>query len=153
MIRALLLLSLALPAWAQGQYVLVVPASSKISGVTELIAEAAARPGQLSYGSSGRDSRLAGELFARMTRTRLARAADQPEDAALADLLAGKVSFMFLPVARSAPHVNSGRLRAFAVTGGRAQALPKVPTMAEAGFGGFDEELARLVGEAGRRPE
>jgi tripartite-type tricarboxylate transporter receptor subunit TctC len=39
--------------------------------------------------------------------------------------------------------VTDGKLRAFAVTGDRAAALPKVPTMAEAGFRGFDEEFAR----------
>jgi tripartite-type tricarboxylate transporter receptor subunit TctC len=134
-IRVLLLLSLALPAWAQNQYVLVVPASSKISGVTELILEANAKPGELSYPAGD----AAGELFARMTKTKLT----QVPGAALDDLLRGKISFMFAPVAESAPHVNSGKLRAFAVTGGRAAALPKVPTMAEAGFRGFDEELAR----------
>jgi tripartite-type tricarboxylate transporter receptor subunit TctC len=49
---------------------------------------------------------------------------------------------LFLPVAHSA-QVTDGKLRAFAVTGDRAAALPKVPTMAEAGFRGFDEEFAR----------
>ena len=135
MIRALLLLAFALPAWAQDQYVLVVPASSKISGVTELIAEATARPGELSYPAGD----AAGELFARMTKTKLA----QVPGAALDDLLRGKVSFMFATVESAASHVNSGKLRAFAVTGGRAGALPKVPTMEEAGFRGFDEALAR----------
>ena len=135
MIRALLLFALTLPAWAQNQYVLVVPASSKISGVTELILEASARPGELSYPAGD----AAGELFARMTKTTFT----QVPGAALDDLLRGKVSFMFATVESAASHVNSGKLRAFAVTGGRAAALPKVPTMAEAGFRGFDEELAR----------
>jgi tripartite-type tricarboxylate transporter receptor subunit TctC len=134
-IRALLLCAIALPAWAQNQYVLVVPASSKISGVTELIAEATARPGELSYPAGD----AAGELFARMTKTKLT----QVPGAVLDDLLRDKVSFMFATVESAASHVNSGKLRAFAVTGGRAEALPKVPTMAEAGFRGFDEELAR----------
>ena len=136
MSRALLLLFAALPAWAQSQYVLVVPASSKISGVTELIAEATARPGELSYPAGD----AAGELFARMTKTKLT----QVPGAALDDLLRGKVSFMFATVESAASHVNSGKLRAFAVTGSsHAKALPKVPTMTEAGFRGFDEELAR----------
>jgi len=145
-IRILLLFFLALPAWAQNQYVLVVPAASKISGVTELIAEATVRPYELTYGALGRDSRLAGELFVRMTKTRMKFIAYKPTKAALDGLLEGKLSFMFLPVAH-AQHVESGKLRAFAVTGGRAKALPKVPTMAEAGFRGFDEELARLINE------
>ena len=132
MIRVLLLFFLALTAWAQVQYVLVVPASSQISGVTELIAEATARPGELTYPAGDH----AAELFARMTKTKLT----QVPGATLDDLLRGKLSFMFLPVGL---YVNDGKLRAFAVTGGRVKALPKVPTMAEAGFGGFDEELAR----------
>lgn len=154
MIRFFLLLSLAMPAWAQTQYVLVVPASSKISGITELIAEATARPGEISYGSTGvgGGSHLAGELLARMTRTRLTPVQYKDRAAALADLLDGKLSFMFDTVATSAPHVNGGKLRAFALIGpGRAGALPKVPTMAEAGFGGFEEEFARLVREAGSK--
>lgn len=130
MIRWLLLLC-ASTAWAQ-EYVLVVPASSKISGVTELIAEATARPGELSYPAGD----IAGDLFARMTKTKLTPVPGTGLD----DLLAGKISFMFLPIGL---YVNDGKLRAFAVTGARSRELPKVPTMAEAGFGGFDEELRR----------
>ena len=138
LLRGLLFL-FASTAWAQ-EYVLVVPASSKISGVTELIAEATARPGELSYPAGD----AAGDLLARMTRTRLARVRYQDDRAALDDLLRGKLSFMFASVAAAAPHVDGGRLRAFAVIGPkRAAALPKVPTMAEAGFGGFDEEFRR----------
>ncbi len=134
LLRGLLFL-FASTAWAQ-DYVLVVPASSKISGVTELIAEATARPGELTYPAGD----LAGELFARMTRTQLT----QVPGAGLDDLLRGKLSFMFAGVAAAAPHVDGGKLRAFAVVGPqRAAALPKVPTMAEAGFGGFDREFAR----------
>ncbi|MEA3193060.1 MAG: hypothetical protein QOD26_1393 [Betaproteobacteria bacterium] len=158
MIRLLLFL-FATTAWAQStpsQYVLVVPAASKISGITELIAEATARPGELSYGSTGigGGSHLAGDLLARMTKTRLTPMQYKDRAAALAGLLEGKVSFMFDTVVTSAPHVNGGKLRAFAVIGpARAAALPKVPTMAEAGFGGFEEEFARLSREARRRPQ
>lgn len=152
MIRLLLFL-FASTAWAQ-DYVLVVPTSSKISGVTELIAEATARPGEISYGSSGRGSQLAGGLLARMTRTRMLHVPYNNENEARRDLLDGKLSFMFDTVVTSAPHVNGGKLRAFAVIGpSRAGALPKVPTMAEAGFGGFEEEFARLVREARRKAE
>ena len=134
LLRGLLLL-FASTAWAQ-DYVLVVPASSKISGVTELIAEATARPGELTYPAGD----PAGELFARMTKTKFTPV----PGAALDDLLRGKLTFMFASVAAAAPHVEGGKLRAFAVIGPqRAGALPKVPTMAEAGFGGFDRAFAR----------
>ena len=134
LLRSLLAL-FAATAWAQ-DYVLVVPASSKISGVTELIAEATARPGELTYPAGD----PAGELFARMTKTKFTPV----PGAALDDLLRGKLTFMFASVAAAAPHVEGGKLRAFAVIGPqRAGALPKVPTMAEAGFGGFDRAFAR----------
>jgi tripartite-type tricarboxylate transporter receptor subunit TctC len=149
----LLLLLFASTAWAQGaatQYVLVVPASSKISGITELIAEATARPGAISYGSTGAGgSRVAGDLLAEMTKTRLVHVPYKTRAAALAGLHDGKVSFMFASVASAAPHVNGGKLRAFAVVAPRrAGALPKVPTMSEAGFGGFEEEFARRMRRA-----
>jgi tripartite-type tricarboxylate transporter receptor subunit TctC len=153
MIRLLLFL-FASTAWAQaptGQYVLVVPAASKISGITELIAEATARPGELSYGSSGigGGSQVAGDLFAEMTKIRLIHVPYASANAARADLLKGRLSFMFEGVDSAWPHVESGKLRAFAVTGpSRAGALPKVPTMSEAGFGGFEEEFARRLRRA-----
>jgi tripartite-type tricarboxylate transporter receptor subunit TctC len=123
------------------QYVLVVPASSPISGITELIAEANARPGQLSYGSTGigGGNHLAGELLALMTRTRLNHIPYKGSAAALADLLGGQLTFMFDTVVTSVPQIYGGKLRPFAVTGPRrAAVLPKVPTMAEAGFRGFE---------------
>lgn len=152
MIRLLLFL-FAATAWAQaptGQYVLVVPAASRISGITELIAEATARPGELSWGSSGAGgSRVAGDLFAAMTKTRLVHVPYASASAARADLLEGRLSFMFEGVESAWPHVESGKLRAFAVIGpARAGALPKVPTMSEAGFGGFEEEFARRMRKA-----
>ena len=138
MIRLLLAL-FASTAWAQ-DYVLVAPASSKISGITELVLEASARPGELSYPAGD----VAGELFARMTKTKLTQVPYQNDRAALDDLIGGKLSFMFAIVENVASHVDSGKLRAFAVIGPkRAAALPKVPTMAEAGFRGFDEEFRR----------
>jgi len=58
------------------------------------------------------------------------------------DLIAGQIPLMFNNLAVSTPFVKSGRLRALAVTGsGRHPALPKVPSMAEAGFPGVDVSL------------
>jgi len=123
------------------QYVLVVPSSSKLSGITELIAEATARPGEISYGSAGvgGGNHLAAELLALMTKTRFNHIPYKGSAPALADLLGGQLTFMFDTVVTSVPHIYSGRLRPFAVSGPkRASVLPKVPTMAEAGFRGFD---------------
>jgi tripartite-type tricarboxylate transporter receptor subunit TctC len=123
------------------QYVLVVPAASPISGITELIAEANARPGQLAYGSTGigGGNHLAGELLALMTKTRLNHIPYKGSAPALADLLGGQLTFMFDTVVTSVPQIYAGKLRPFAVSGPkRAGVLPKVPTMAEAGFRGFE---------------
>jgi tripartite-type tricarboxylate transporter receptor subunit TctC len=123
------------------QYVLVVPASSPIASVKDLIAQAKAKPGHLSYGSTGigGGNHLAGELLAGMTGTRLNHIPYKGSAAALADLLGGQLSFMFDTVVTSVPQVQSQKLRAFAVTGPRrAAVLPEVPTMDELGFKGFE---------------
>jgi tripartite-type tricarboxylate transporter receptor subunit TctC len=123
------------------QYVLVVPASSPIGSVKDLIAGAKAKPGQLSYGSTGigGGNHLAGELLASMSGTQLTHVPYKGSAAALTDLLGGQISFMFDTVVTSAPQVRAGKLRAFAVSGPRrAAVLPEVPTLDELGFKGFE---------------
>ena len=129
---------------AQGtvyQYVLVTLASSPIRSIDDLIAAARAKPGALSYGSTGigGGNHLAGELLALMTGTRLNHIPYKGSAAALADLLGGQLSFMFDTVITSVPQIRAGKLRAFAVSSRkRASALPDVPTMEETGLRGFD---------------
>ncbi|HYX92619.1 MAG TPA: tripartite tricarboxylate transporter substrate binding protein [Myxococcaceae bacterium] len=123
------------------QYVLVVPSSSPITSVKDLVAQAKAKPGKLSYGSTGigGGNHLAGELFAAMTGTELTHIPYKGSAAALADLLGGQISFMFDTVVTSVPHLRAQKLRAFAVTGRkRASVLPEVPTLDELGYKGFE---------------
>lgn len=123
------------------QYVLVVPASSPINGVPELVAAARARPGALSYGSTGvgGGGHLAGELLGLMTGTRLTHVPYKGSAPALADLLGGQLSFTFDTVITSVPQVKAGKLRAYAVSGPkRAKSFPQVPTMSELGYKGFE---------------
>ena len=129
---------------AQGtvyQYVLVTLASSPIHTLDDLVKAARAKPGALSYGSTGvgGGNHLAGELLALRTGTTMTHVPYKGSAAALADLLGGQISFMFDTVITSVPQIRAGRLRAFAVSSRkRASALPEVPTMEEAGIKDFD---------------
>ena len=123
------------------QYVLVTLAGSPIKSIADLIDAARARPGAVSYGSTGvgGGNHLAGELFALATGTQLTHVPYKGSAPALADLLGGQLTFMFDTVITSVPQIRAGKLRAFAVSSlKRASALPDVPTLDEAGIGGFD---------------
>jgi len=123
------------------QYVLVTLASGPIKSMDDLVAAARAKPGVVSYGSTGvgGGNHLAGELFALATGTRLTHVPYKGSAPALADLLGGQLTFMFDTVITSVPQIRSGKLRAFAVSSAkRASSLPEVPTMQEAGIKDFD---------------
>ena len=123
------------------QYVLVALADSPLRGIDDVVAAARARPGAITYGSTGfgGGNHLAGELLALKTNTRLTHVPYKGSAAALADLLGGQLSIMFDTVITSVPQIRAGKLRAFAVSSSkRASALAEVPTMQEAGIAGFD---------------
>jgi tripartite-type tricarboxylate transporter receptor subunit TctC len=129
---------------AQGtvyQYVLVTVAGSPIKSIDDLLAAARARPGALSYGSTGigGGNHLAGELLALASKTQLTHVPYKGSAAALADLLGGQLSFMFDTVITAVPQIRGGKVRAFAVSSAkRASSLPEVPTMQEIGVRDFD---------------
>jgi tripartite-type tricarboxylate transporter receptor subunit TctC len=123
------------------QYVLVTLASSPWKSIDDIVAAARARPGAVSYGSTGvgGGNHLSGELFALATGTQLTHVPYKGSAPALADLLGGQLSMMFDTVITSVPQIRAGKLRAFAVSSAkRASSLPEVPTMQEAGIKGFD---------------
>ena len=123
------------------QYVLVTLAGSPMRSIADLVAAARAKPGAVSYGSTGvgGGNHLAGELLALATHTQLTHVPYKGSAPALADLLGGQLTFMFDTVITSVPQIRSGKLRAFAVSSAkRASALPEVPSMQEAGIGDFD---------------
>jgi tripartite-type tricarboxylate transporter receptor subunit TctC len=123
------------------QYVMVVPDASPIKSLKDLVAAAKAKPGTISYGSTGigGGGHLAGELFALMSGTKLIHVPYKGSAPALADLLAGQLSFTFDTVITSVPLVRAGKLRAYAVSGPhRAKSLPDVPTLSELGYKGFE---------------
>lgn len=115
--------------------VLVVNPRSANS-VPELIAMLKQRPGQMSFasGGNGTPAHLAGELFLQTTSTRANHVPYNQFPQAVADVVAGRVDFMFLNSLAALPQVKGGSLRALAVTGAqRIPALADVPTMIEAG--------------------
>lgn len=118
--------------------VLVVKPDSPIRTVRDLIAAAKARPGKLNYASqgAGTSAHLAGELFRKMAKVEINHIPYRGAGPAITDLLGGQVDVMFATASAVAPHLESGKLRAVAVTTAQrsqAPALSKVPTIAESG--------------------
>jgi tripartite-type tricarboxylate transporter receptor subunit TctC len=122
---------------------LVVPPSGPQS-VSDLIAEAKAKPGEVSFGSSGigTATHLFGELFAHETGTKLAHIPYKGSSEAVVDLLAARIQLMFSPAGTVLPLLKTGKLRALAVSGRHRLAdLPNVPTFDEAGVEHLDFSL------------
>jgi tripartite-type tricarboxylate transporter receptor subunit TctC len=121
--------------------VLVVNPASSLGSVRDIVAQAKAKPGSLSYASAGNGSvqHLSGELLKMLTTTDMVHVPYKGAAPALTDVLGSQVSMFFSGMPPAMPHVKSGKLRALAVTTTkRSPAAPDVPTMAEAGIAGFD---------------
>ncbi len=114
-----------------------VPAKS----VSELIAVAKSKPGQLNYANSGNGTtaHLAGELFKKMAGVNLVSVPYKGGGPAVIDLIAGQVQVYFSTIPAALAQVQAGRLRGIAVTATRRVPLiPEVPTVAESGLPGFE---------------
>jgi tripartite-type tricarboxylate transporter receptor subunit TctC len=108
--------------------------------VPEFIAYAKSRPTEVSFGSPGNGSpaHLAGEWFNQLTGTTMVHVPYKGTGPALNDLIAGQIAMMIDNMPALWPHVQSGKLRALAVsTDKRATAAPDLPTVAESGVKGF----------------
>jgi tripartite-type tricarboxylate transporter receptor subunit TctC len=139
-----------------GPLMLAVPVDSKLRSVADLVQLAKARPGQLSFGSPGIGTppHLAGELFKRLAGVDTVHVPYKGGGQAVADLIAGHLSYSIEGLTVQLPQVKAGRLRALAVTGPRRVAsLPEVPTMAEAGVPGYAfEGWVGIAAPAGTPP-
>ena len=114
-----------------------VPAKS----VKELVALAKAQPGGLTFASGGSGSapHMAAELFKSVAGLDIRHIPYKGVVAAIPDLLGGRVTMMFSPIAVVLPLVREGKLRALAVTSlRRSSAAPELPTIAESGYPGFE---------------
>lgn len=121
--------------------VLVVNKDLPVHSVAELLAYAKARPGKVFYGSAGigASNHLSGALLEKMTGVQLTHVPYKGSAPALADVMGGTVTMMFDIIATSRPFIQSGKLRALAVTSRqRNRMLPEVPTMIESGVAGYD---------------
>ena len=141
--------------WAYN--VLVVPASSPIASVQDLVARAKARPGGLSYASGGNGSpaHLVAEFYKRQADLRILHVPYKGPADAVQGLLGGQVDLMFATTSAAVPLIRAGKLRPLVVTSPvRLGALPDVPTMKEAGVDGWDvREWQGLTAPAGTPPD
>jgi len=122
-------------------FVLVVDPSVPAKNAKELVAVAKAKPGALSFVSSGVGSNfhLAGELFKLRGKVELWHVPYKGSPQAIVDLLAGRADVMFVGLPAVMPHIKSGRLRAVGVTGPkRNPLLPDVQTVAESALPGYE---------------
>jgi tripartite-type tricarboxylate transporter receptor subunit TctC len=135
--------------------VLVVHPSLPVRTVKEVISLAKSRPGQLAYATAGAGSatHLSAVLLESMAGVKLLHIPYKGAAPAQQDLLGGQVTLMFGNMASTMPHVQTGRLRAIAVTGAaRSAAAPHLPTIAETGLPGYESSAWFALLAPGRTP-
>jgi tripartite-type tricarboxylate transporter receptor subunit TctC len=121
--------------------VLIINAQLPANNLAEFIELLKKNPGKYDFASSGAGAplHLAAELFKSMTGTQIQHVPYKGSTPALTDLIAGRVALFFDAVPPALPHIQAGTVRPLGVgTKTRAQMLPNVPTMAEAGLPGFE---------------
>ena len=144
---------------------IVVHPSLASDSVSSLVALAKQSPGKLSYGTAGNGTpgHLTGVMFGAATGIDIQHVPYKGSAPAVTDLLGGQIQLMFDPLQSVLPHIQSGKLRALAVSGAaRSSVLPQLPTVAESGYPAFESTawwgvyapaglpaplLAQLVGE------
>jgi tripartite-type tricarboxylate transporter receptor subunit TctC len=122
--------------------ILVINAGQPAKTVGELVAYAKANPGAVTFGSAGNGSsnHLSGELLKSFTKAPMQHVPYKGSAAALTDVMAGNITYMFDILVTSMPQIRAGKVRALAITAPkRSPYIPEVPTMAEAGVPGFDK--------------
>ena len=136
--------------------VLVINPKLGINSVKELVDYAKANPTKVTFGSAGNGSsnHLSGEALKHVSGAPMQHVPYRGSAAALADVIAGNITFMFDILITAMPSAQAGRVKALAVTSDkRSPYAPDVPTMAEAGIKGFSEAGSDLwfgiVGPAG----
>ncbi|MDO8597787.1 MAG: tripartite tricarboxylate transporter substrate binding protein [Sulfuricaulis sp.] len=123
--------------------VLVVAPNLQVKSVSDLIALAKAKPGQLNFGSAGigSSSHLAGEMFKSTAGINVVHIPFRLLGDIFTEMLAGRVHLYVFPLPAVMPMLQQGKLRPLAVaTPKRAVAIPEVPTMAESGLPAYQSD-------------
>jgi tripartite-type tricarboxylate transporter receptor subunit TctC len=126
---------------ATNQMLLAAAPASGLRSVREVIDFARAHPGKLANASSGNGTpgHVGLELFKVMTKTQIVHVPYKGGAAAIADLMSGQIQLMMEGLNSITPHAKAGRVRGLGVSGAkRSEALPDVPTIAEAGVPGYE---------------
>ena len=138
---------------ASSPNILLVRADSPYKTLADLLAQARAKPGSLSYGMAGNgtSTHLAGELLKNLAKVEIVAIPYKGGGPAMNDLLGGQIPMSFNNGPESVGQISAGTVRALGVTTAkRAPFLPDVPTIAEAGVAGYDTGVWwGLVGPAG----
>ncbi len=124
--------------------VLIVNPELPVNSVKELIAYAKEHPGELNFYSTGpgTSQHLSAALFGNMTGVEMEHVPYTGSAPAVIDLLAGRIDLAFENMNTVKPHIETGKLKALGVTtSSRSEALPDVPTIAEAGVDGYDASV------------
>ena len=138
---------------ARGNMLLAASQSSPLKSVRDVLDFAKQHPGKLSNASSGNGTpgHVGFELFKAMTGAQIVHVPYKGGAAGIADLISGQVELMLEGMNSITPHAKAGRVRALAVSAARrSDALPDVPTIAEAGVPGYDASTWNgIVGPVG----
>lgn len=124
--------------------VLVVHPSVKANTIAELVAQAKAEPGKMTYASSGPGTpyHMAGELFKAMAGVDILHVPYKGSAGARTDVLGGQVQMMLDAVTTMSQHAREGKVKALGTTGlARSAVLPQVPTIAESGVPGYEATI------------
>ncbi len=126
---------------ASSPLVLVANRSLPFNSVRDVIAAAKANPGKLNCGSGGNGTsqHLACELFKNVAQVNLQHVPYKGNAAAMTDVIGGHIEMLFDQMATAVPHIKEEKVKAIALTSlARSPAMPDIPTVAEAGFPGFE---------------
>ena len=124
--------------------ILAINAKVPANSVQELVNLAKSQPGTLSFASAGVGTtpHMAGEMFKARIQQNIVHVPYKGSGPAMTDLISGQVQMTFSSITAALPFIKDGRLRGLATTGSkRAAALSNLPTIAEAGFPGFEVNL------------
>ncbi|WZH78640.1 tripartite tricarboxylate transporter substrate binding protein [Alcaligenes sp. SDU_A2] len=121
--------------------VVIVPANSPYTSLKELIEAAKAKPGEVFFGSCGNGTpqHLAGEMLNQAAKVQIAHIPYKGCGGALNDVMGSQVGSAFVTASSTLPFIESGKVRALAVTSAqRSPLMPDVPTVAELGYPGYE---------------